>query len=61
MKKLYREKGKLMEKIKKFFSVIFTVLLITLSMTTVNVFADSSIQDGLEVSVTTDKENYKKR
>lgn len=60
MKKLYSGKGKIMRKIKKIFSTVFTVLLMMLSITTVNVFASSSIQDGLEVSTATDKENYKK-
>ena len=32
----------------------------TLSITTGNVFASSSIQDGLEISTSTDKESYQK-
>ena len=49
-----------MAKIIKLFSIIFTVLLMTLSITTGNVFASSSIQDGLEISTLTDKESYQK-
>lgn len=49
-----------MAKIIKLFSIIFTVLLMTLSITTGNVFASSSIQDGLEISTSTDKESYQK-
>ena len=49
-----------MNKVLKRVSLIFSVLLMTLSITTGNVFASSSIQDGLKVSTTTDKETYKK-
>ena len=49
-----------MKKVLKRISLMFTVLLMTLSITTGNVFASSSIQDGLKVSTTTDKESYKK-
>ena len=49
-----------MAKIIKLFSIIFSVLLMTLSVTTGNVFASSSIQDGLEISTLTDKESYQK-
>lgn len=41
----------------KVFSII-AVFLMLMSMTTVNVFAETSSQDGLEVITTTDKENY---
>lgn len=49
-----------MKKVLKRISLMFTVLLMTLSITTGNVFASSSIQDGLKVSTTTDKESYQK-
>lgn len=38
---------------------IFTVFLMVMSITTVNVFAETSLQDGLEVITITDKESYK--
>ncbi|WP_301081920.1 carboxypeptidase-like regulatory domain-containing protein [Thomasclavelia cocleata] len=38
---------------------IFTVFLMVISITTVNVFAETSSQDGLEVITITDKESYK--
>lgn len=49
-----------MKKVLKRISLMFTVLLMTLSITTGNVFASSSIQDGLEISTSTDKESYQK-
>ena len=42
----------------KVFSIV-AVFLMVITMTTVNVFAETSSQDGLEVITITDKESYK--
>ena len=49
-----------MKKILIKLSLVLTVFMMVLSLTTGNVFATNSSQDGLVVNTTTDKETYKK-
>lgn len=49
-----------MQKILTKVSVLLTVFMMVLSLTTGNVFATSSSQDGLVINTVTDKETYKK-